>query len=69
LKSGPIKTLDDIEKALDVILQAVANCKCSSAHGHALYAMLAERRKMIETQEVVTRIEELEVLVKKPGSK
>jgi hypothetical protein len=69
LKLPPIKTLDDIAKAFDVILDAVAKNKCTEAHGQALYTMLGERRKMIETQELASRLEEIEALVKKPGNK
>ena len=59
LKLLPIKTLDDIAKAFDVVVNAAANHKCSDAHGVALCAMLGERRKMIETQELAVKVEEL----------
>ncbi len=68
LKLPPIKTFDDIEKALDVVVNAAANNKCSDAHGVALCAMLGERRKMIEAQEYAVKLEELERIVKQPGS-
>ena len=42
LKMPPIKTLDDIATALDVVLNEVANHKCTDAHGQVLCAMLAE---------------------------
>jgi hypothetical protein len=69
LKLPAIKTLDDVAKALDVVLQAVANHKCTAADGQALFVMLGERRKMIETQELTPRLEELEAALKKLGSK
>jgi hypothetical protein len=68
LKLPPIKTLDDIAKACDVVLNAAANNKCTDTHGAALCNMLGERRKMIETQELAVKVEELERLVKKLGS-
>jgi hypothetical protein len=68
LKLPPIKTLDDIANAFDVVLNAAANNKCTDAHGAALCNMLGERRKMIETQELAVKVEELERMVKKPGS-
>ena len=68
LKLPAIKTLDDIAKAFDVVLNAAANNKCIDAHGVALCAMLGERRKMIEIQELAVKVEELEQMVKKTGS-
>jgi hypothetical protein len=68
LKLPPIKTLDDIAKAFDVVLNATANNKCIDGHGVALCAMLGERRKMIEIQEFAVRLEELERMAMKPGS-
>jgi hypothetical protein len=69
IKLPAIKTFDDIERALDIVLSAVANCKCTAAHGQALCAMLGERRKMIETHELAPRLEQLEALVRKLGCK
>jgi hypothetical protein len=68
LKLPPIKTLSDIADAMDVVVNAAANNKCTDAHGAALYAMLSEKRKMIETQDLAQRLEELERLVKKVRS-
>lgn len=68
LELPPIKTLDDIAQAFDVVLNVVANNKCTDAHGAALCAMLGERRKMIETEDLALRLEELERLVQKIGS-
>jgi hypothetical protein len=68
LKLPPIKSVEDIAKAFDVVLNAAANNKCTDAHSVALCAMLAERRKMIETQELAIKVEELERMVEKPGS-
>jgi hypothetical protein len=70
LKLPPINTVNDIANAVDVVVQAVANHKCTDAHGQALCVMLAERRKMIETEEVVHRLEVVETeLEKKKGIK
>jgi hypothetical protein len=66
LKLPVIKTPDDIAKAQTLVLEAVANNKCTDAHGVALCSMLGERRKMIETQELAVKVEELERMVKKP---
>jgi hypothetical protein len=68
LKLPPIKTVDDIAKAQALALEAVANGKCPAAHGQALSAMLDAMRKMIETQELAVKLEELERMVKKLGS-
>lgn len=69
LKLGLIKTADDVAKALGEVLNAVANYKCTAAHGQVLCNMLGEIRKMIETQEITARVEALEAQVKKDGSK
>ena len=68
LKLPHIKTLDDIATASGVVLNAAANNKCTDAHAMALCAMLGERRKMIETQELALKLEALERMVKKSGS-
>jgi hypothetical protein len=68
LKLPPLKTLNDIANALDVVVNASAKNKCNDAHGLALCAMLGERRKMIETQDLALRVEELEHQVKKARS-
>jgi hypothetical protein len=64
LKLPPIKTLDDIAEAWDIVLDAVLNHKRTAADGQALCAMLGERRNMIEAQEQNRRIEALERLAK-----
>lgn len=64
LKLPPIQTLDDIAQAQSVILEAVANRTYTAADGQALMAMLEGRRKTIETQDLVPRMEELERLMK-----
>jgi hypothetical protein len=69
LKLGPIKTADDVAKALGEVVNAVAKHKCTAADGQVLCNMLGEIRKMIEAQELAARVEELEALVKKDGSK
>jgi predicted PP-loop superfamily ATPase len=69
LKLTPIKTVDDIAKAYEVVLQAVANHKCTAPHGQSLFAMLGERRKMIETEDLAHRLEWVEAELKKTGSK
>lgn len=68
LKMPHINTLSDIAKAFDVVVQAVANHKCTAAHGQALCTMLGERRKMIETEEIAHRLEVVEAELKKRGS-
>jgi hypothetical protein len=68
LKLLPIKTHEDVAKAFDVILAAVANQKRTVAEGQALSAMLAEKGRMIETQDLPS-LEELERRTKKDGSK
>lgn len=67
LKLPPIKTLDDIAEAWDIVLDAVLNHKRTAADGQALCAMLRERRNMIEAQEQNRRIEALERLEKVSG--
>ena len=52
LKLPAIRTLEDVAVAYDIVLQAVANLKCTDAHGQALCAMLALRRKMIEDEQL-----------------
>jgi hypothetical protein len=52
LRLPAIRTLDDVAVAYDIVLQAVANLKCTDAHGQALCAMLALRRKMIEDEQL-----------------
>jgi hypothetical protein len=69
LKLPPIKTLEDITKAHDVILNAVASQKCAVVLGQALYAMVDGKVKNIEAQELKARLEALEVLVKGSGLK
>jgi hypothetical protein len=69
LKLPPCKTLDDVETAFDVVLSAVAKNKCSDARGQTLCSMLVEKRKMIETRELAPRLEALEGVVKKLGSR
>jgi hypothetical protein len=68
LKLPALKALDDIANAMDVVLNAATNNKCSDAHGAALCALLSEKRKMIETQDLALRLEELERQVKKVAS-
>jgi hypothetical protein len=60
------QALDDIVKAVDVILHAVANHKCTAADGQALCAMLRGFQDLLLAQKL-PRLEELETLVKKPG--
>jgi len=69
LKLPSIRTVDDIAKASEVVLQAVANHKCTAAHGQSLFVMLGERRKMIETEDLAHRLERVEAELKKTGSK
>ena len=47
VKLPPIRTLDDIAKAEDLILNAVANQTCTAADGIGLFAMLAQRRSTL----------------------
>jgi hypothetical protein len=68
LRLPRLKTLNDVTNALDLVVNAAAKNKCSDAHGLALCAMLGEKRKTIETQELALRLEELERQVKKTGS-
>jgi len=68
LKLSPIKTLDDVANAFDVVLKAIASHQCTAALGQTLGALLGERRKIIDTQELALKLEELEQLVKKRGS-
>jgi hypothetical protein len=65
LKLPPLKTLKDLANAVDVVVNATAKNKCADAHGVALCAMLGEKRKMIETQDLALRLEELERVVNK----
>jgi hypothetical protein len=64
LKLPPIRTLDNIAEACDIVLNAVANHKRTAADGQALCAMLGERRNMIQAQEQDRRLEALERLEK-----
>jgi hypothetical protein len=68
LKLPPIRIVDDIAKGQALVLEAVANNRCTDAHGVVLCSMLGESRKMIETQELAVKLEELERMVKKLGS-
>jgi hypothetical protein len=68
LKLPHLKTLNDVANALDVVVNAAAKNKCADAHGLALCAMLGEKRKTIETQDLAQRLEELERQVQKAGS-
>jgi hypothetical protein len=63
-KLPPIKTVADIARASDKVLNAVANGTCTEARGQALMAMLAERRKMFELVEVESRVEKIEQKLK-----
>lgn len=64
MKLPPIKTLDDLKNACDMVVNAVARGKCAAADGKALIEMLAEMRKIFETQDL-NRLDDLEQLVKK----
>jgi hypothetical protein len=64
LKLPPIRTLDNIAEACDIVLNAVANHKRTAADGQALCAMLGERRNTIQAQEQDRRLEALERLEK-----
>ena len=67
-KLPPIKTHEDVANAVDVILNAVLNRKLSATDGQAVVAILAEKTKMIETQNLAS-LEELEARMKKDGIK
>jgi len=60
LKLPKIKTLDDVADALGVVLNAMANRTLTAAEGQVLVATLEKRQKLIETQELASRVEELE---------
>jgi len=64
LKLPPIKIVDDVAKALGVILDAVANQKCPPALGQALCAILGDIRRSLETHDL-DRLDELEEQLKK----
>jgi hypothetical protein len=64
LKLAPIKTVDDVLTAFMVVLNALANGKCTDAHSQALSAMLVDMSKVIDAKDL-PRLEALEALVKK----
>jgi hypothetical protein len=64
LKLPPIKTLDDISVAGEVVLRAVASNKCSPDKGSALMSMLEQMRKNFENRDLAAKVEELERLLK-----
>ena|ERR1700680_204408 len=64
LKLPPIKTLDDIDGAIDVLVNAVANNKYPAVQGTALMTMLGEMRKSFVNRDLVAKVEELERILK-----
>ena len=64
LKLPPVHTLDDLGNAQAAILEAVAQSRRSVAEGAGLMGMLEQQRKLIETQALAARIEQLERLPK-----
>ena len=64
LKLPPIKIVDDVAKALGVILDAVANQKCTAALGQALCAIVVDIRRSLESHDLA-QLEELEQQMKK----
>ena len=55
-------TAAGIGKALDRIIKAVAEGELSPGEGQSLMAVIEARRKAIETEELLERIEKLEAL-------
>jgi hypothetical protein len=64
LKLPKIRTLDDIANSLGVVLNAVANRTRTAAEGQVLLTTLEKHQKLIETQELASRVEELERQIK-----
>jgi len=60
LKLPPIKTLDDVGQALGLVVNAIANRTCSAADGQVLVTALEKCQQLIETQDLVARVEEVE---------
>jgi hypothetical protein len=64
LKLGPLKTLDDVSKANGVVMKEVAQRNLTIGEGAQVMDMLEKTRKNVETQLLVSRLEDLEQLVK-----
>ena len=60
LKLPPIGGLDDVNQALDIVLESAASGERTPGEVTALLSLIEEKRKTIETQQIVPRIEELE---------
>ena len=58
-------TPEGIGRALDAILQAIANAELSPAEGQSLISVIEARRKAIETADLAARIATLERAVPK----
>ena len=67
IKLPAASTADGIGKALDRVLLAIATGELSPAEGQSLIAVIEARRKAIETEELLERIEKLEAL--QPGAR
>ena len=59
-KLPAVRTADDLGRALEAVLQGIANGKLTPAEGECLSAVLERRRKSIETAEIEARVRVLE---------
>ena len=64
LKLQRIQTLDDLEKASETTLELIAQRRITIAEGGQMMNLLEQKRKLIETQQLGPRMEELERLIK-----
>ena len=60
LNFGSIQTIAGVAQAIDTLLQAVGNGEITPSEASTLATVLETRRRMIETEELEHRIEQLE---------
>jgi hypothetical protein len=60
-----IKTPEDVSKAMDKVTKAAAGGELTPSEARTLTGLLESRLKVIETQEIVARLEALERAIKR----
>jgi hypothetical protein len=62
VKTGPLRmgTVDELSQTFDRILKKVSSGQLTIAQGQAIAALIEDRRRVIETQEMETQVRALE---------